>query len=187
MNREQLVSLMPEVYQRCVQDNTPLDAVLDVMENLFVPSEEVLQKIDSYFCAYSTPDDFVYYLAKWVDLERYIDAGCDDIIHQDDITETSIEIGRLRALIVIAAELSRWRGTIKGLTLFLQTATGIDNYRVEEVSKNNLGMDKTFHIRVIAPHAAIQHKKLIEKIINGEKPAYVTSELEFETELLGEI
>ena len=183
MNREQLVNLMPEVYQRCVQDNTPLDALLDVMENLMVPSEKILKKIDTYFCPYSTPDEFVHYLAKWVDLERYINADCDDWLQHDEIRTTTIEMGRLRVLIAIAAELSQWRGTIKGLTLFLQTATGIEHFKVEEVATSDLDIENAFHIRVIAPHAAKRYQKLIEKIINGEKPAYVTSELVFEPEL----
>lgn len=183
MRREQIISLMPDVYQRSIHPNTPLDALIALMENLHMPTEQVLQKIDTYFCPYSAPDEFIPYLAKWVDLERYIEAECDDFLnYPGSPVRSSIETGRLRVLISIAAELSQWRGTARGLMLFLQTATGIDNFKVEDVVENEENGNKAFHIRITAPSAARSYKKLIEKIINGEKPAYVTSELVFEAE-----
>jgi len=75
--------------------------------------------------------------------------------------------------------LSQWRGTQKGLLLFLQTATGLADFQIQENVDLN-GHPKSFHITVRAPKESAQYRKLIERIVEFEKPAYVTYELSFE-------
>jgi hypothetical protein len=81
-------------------------------------------------------------------------------------------------LAATAATLSRWRGTRKGLSLFLETATGMKGFEVDEEVREE-GKIKPFHLRITAPGELIAHRMLIQRIIELEKPAYVTYQLEF--------
>lgn len=179
MRRDEIKKLLPTVYQRCVNGGTPIDALLHAMEALHAPSERVLDDISGYFDPYSAPERFVRYLAGWVDLDRYLG---EEVSGQADVSRASalsIEPGRLRELIAMAAELSRWRGTARGLKLFLETATGIKGFELDEQLSLENGLPRVFHFRVTAPAAATRFRDLIEAIINGEKPAYATCELDF--------
>jgi len=179
MKRNQIEKLLPVVYQRCINPGTPIYALLDTMEGLHAPAEQVLDKIDSYFNPNTAPEPFVQYLAGWVDLDRYLG---EELSEEANISRTftvSIEPGRLRALIASAARLSQWRGTAKGLKLFLETATGVNGFRLEEQVDQDKDPARVFHFRITAPQAATRFQDLITKIINGEKPAYVTYDLEF--------
>lgn len=179
MKRNEIKKLLPIVYQRCVNPGTAIDALLDSMEALHAPSEQVLDKISSYFDPNTAPDPFVRYLAGWVDLDRYLGDELSEETNLSRAFAVSIEPGRLRALIAMASSLSQWRGTAKGLKLFLETATGISGFSLEERASLNNGLPQVFHFRVTAPPAAARYQDLIETIINGEKPAYATYELEF--------
>ena len=88
--------------------------------------------------------------------------------------------GRLREVIAAAAYLSKWRGTAQGLLRFLETATGIDGFRIEEQVLDANGEHRPFHIRVRSPASAQAYRPLIERIVEMEKPAYVTYELQFD-------
>jgi len=198
MKLNEIERLLPVVYQRCINPASPMYALLDVMEGLHEPAEQVLERIDSYFDPNTAPESFVRYLAEWVDLSRYLG---EEFSGESDITRTfaasvdperlpnlaaSIEPGRLRILIGLAAELSQWRGTARGLKLFLETATGVSGFNIEESINHDGGSLRVFHFRVVAPKAAARHQGLITKIINGEKPAYVSYELVFASVKEGE-
>lgn len=161
-------------------------ALLDVMEGLHAPSEQVLERIDTYFGPYSAPEPFVRYLAKWVDLDRYLGEEFSDEEAINQPSSVSIEPGRLRELIALASHLSQWRGTARGLKLFLETATGMSGFSLEEKVNHDESSPKVFHFRVKAPQSAARYQDLITRIINEEKPAYVTYELEFVLENEGE-
>jgi hypothetical protein len=90
-----------------------------------------------------------------------------------------IEVGRLRELIAAAAYLSKWRGTSRGLLLFLETATGAAGFKVDEHVPDQQGKARPFHIKVVAPAETASYDSLLRRIITIEKPAYVTYELEF--------
>ncbi|MEO8394645.1 MAG: phage tail protein, partial [Chloroflexota bacterium] len=87
-------------------------------------------------------------------------------------------VGHLRELVSAAVFLSRWRGTAKALITFLETATGITGFTIDERVLDDEGQAIPFHIRVNAPQASAAYRVLIENIINKEKPAYVTYELQ---------
>lgn len=180
MKRADIERLLPEIMQRTLPadedgDNL-LRAYLSVMEMMHAPTETVLASLDAYFDPYRTPDRFVPLLAGWVDL---------DGVWLDDAAAYTVDtappfptgVGRLRALIAVAATLSRWRGTEKGLRLFLETATGVTGFEVDEAVAGDDGAIIPFHIRVYVPAAAAAHLALIRRIIEIEKPAYVTYEL----------
>jgi len=88
-------------------------------------------------------------------------------------------LGRLRELAAAGVQLSRWRGTARGLLLFLSTATGRKDFEVEERVAGPNGLPRPFHIRVSAPAELAAHRPMLERIIELEKPAYVTYELHF--------
>lgn len=169
---------MPEVFQRADQAGTPLYALLEMMESLTEPSEEILRQISHYFNPYTTPEKFVPYLASWVDLDR-IFAFHAGLASADNHSLQVIDSGCLRELIMAAARLSKLRGTAEGLKLFLETATGQKGFEIDEnvLLENNDVLP--FHIKITAPEEALVHRTLIERIIEQEKPAYVTYSLEF--------
>lgn len=179
MKQGEIEQLLPGVFRRTLHPNTPLWALLEVMESLHQPSEEVLTKVDDIFSPYRTPDQFVAFLARWVDLDRFFPGHYRDMAGAGESLPLSTGLGRLRELIAAAAFLSQWRGTARGLRLFLETATGIPGFELDEEPPDPEGMSQPFHLRVRAPQEAVEHRALVERIIEQEKPAYVTYELEF--------
>lgn len=178
MKRNEIEALLPSVFQRTLWPGSPLVVFLQIMEDLHAPAEEVLDHLADFFNPYRTPDDFVPYLASWVDLARLL-------------TETSTAsttrglpvyapgLGHLRALIAAAAELSQWRGTQIGLVRFLETATGLTGFVVDEQVLDEQKRVRPFHMAVRAPVAAEPLAPLIRRIVELEKPAYMTAEVIF--------
>jgi len=180
MKREEIESLLPQVIRQTMRPGSPLNALLEVMDLLHAPAEDVLAHLETYFSAYSTPDIFVPYLASWVDLDRFYPYYSEQPADlQRTVDPISTGSGQLRELIAAAAYLSQWRGTAKGLKLFLETATGMDGFELVENVEDAGGNPRPFHIRILAPPAAEAHIALIERIVEQEKPAYVSYDLEF--------
>jgi phage tail-like protein len=177
MKRNEIEHLLPGVFQRTSQPGNPLLALLAVMEALHTPSEAALDQLDAFFNPYRTPDRFVPYLTRWVDMDRLFG----DSARSADATLPPFPsgTGRLRELIAAAAYLSKWRGTAKGLRLFLETATGLPGYEINGQVSGSDGRPRPFHVAIRAPAQAEPYRVLIERIIEMEKPAYVTYELQF--------
>lgn len=180
MKSARIKRLLPAVYQATADEGTPLAALLAVMEDLHGPAEATMAQIESYFDPYRTPDAFVPYLASWVDLERVLDSPRGG----SRVPSFPAGLGRLRELTASAVTLSQWRGTRKGLLLFLETATGVEGFTIDEEVRGDDGKIVPFHIRVVGPAAASDYKSLVQRIIELEKPAYVSYELTF-TEAAG--
>jgi phage tail-like protein len=145
------------------------------MESLHEPSVRVLEQLDAFFDPRRTPEAFVPFLATWVDLERLFDPKFGDLSASRPPIDTGV--GRLRELTAAAAYLSKWRGTTHGLLRFLETATGESGFEVVESAPDAEGRPRPFHVVVRAPGSVAKHRGLIERIIDQEKPAYVTYEL----------
>jgi phage tail-like protein len=178
MKHEQIAQLLPEVFRTTLAPHTPLGALLEIMEALHAPVEEVLAEIDKVFDPYHTPDAFVPMLASWVDLDRFFRQRSEGV-DMNGSTPLSSGMGQLRELIVAAGELSQWRGTSKGLIRFLELATGVSGFEIDEQVGTEGGLPRPFHIEVRAPASSAQHKALIEQVLEQEKPAYVTFQLVF--------
>ena len=178
MKQAEIEQLLPGIFQRTLRAGSPLNALLAVMEALHDPDEQVLAQIEKYFDPYRTPDRFVPYLAGWVDLERLLVESPEER-EQTDAMPLPTGTGRLRELIAAAAYLSQWRGTAKGLKRFLETATGAHGFEIDESGQTAKGQRRAFHIRVRAPKETQPYRVLLQRIIEIEKPAYVTYELEF--------
>ena len=173
------IRLLPGVFQRGAPSGSPLFALLLVMEQMYIPGERLLDALDDTFNAYRTPDSFVPYLASWVDLDRLL------VEHPGDYQTGTLPpfptgLGRLRDLIARSAELSRWRGTARGLTHFLETATGVEGVRIEETPAGPENQPLPFHMIIHVPAAAEQYRGLVERIVRMEKPAYMTYQILFE-------
>ena len=185
MKRSEIKRLLPRVFRatikdetpedRTPKDETPLGALLDLMAALQEPSEMAIENLDATFDPRRTADAFVPYLGGWVDLERlYDERPGDDVSAHPPIGPG---MGRLRELVASAAWLSQWRGTSRGLVRFLEIATGVKGFTIEEELKDDHGLPLPFQIRVRGPKEAEPYKPLVERIIRSEKPAYVKFEL----------
>ena len=181
MRRIEIERLLPEVFRTSIVDGSPLAALLDTMARLHEPDEQVLDSLDAYFDPSRTEDRFVPLLSRWVDLERLFMRSRTGAAEVDSLSPISTGMGRLRELVARAAYLSKWRGTRAGLIAFLETATGLAGFAVDEHVVDDSGRPRPFHVRIVAPGELEAHRALIERIIESEKPAYVTHELEFAT------
>jgi phage tail-like protein len=181
VKRNEIAQLLPNVFRRTAHPGSPLFALLDAMEALHAPSEAVLARLHTYFDPRQTPDEFVPMLAHWVDLEWLFDlSALDTSVSSDSAAPISTGLGRLRELIALAAYLYKWRGTAQGMKTFLEVATGLKGFEIEEQVRGEDGSIQPFHLRLYAPEVARSHQVLIERIIESEKPAYVTYELSFQ-------
>jgi phage tail-like protein len=176
MRRTEIERLLPQIFQRTLQPGGPLVALLTVMEDLHQPAERVLEQLETYFDPRRCPDAFVPLLARWVDLGWLLTAGEPDDTATPEASWPS-GLGRLREVVAAAAYLSQWRGTAVGLLHFLETATGVSGFQIDEQVTDPSGRVQPFHLRIHLPPAAQPYQTLIERIIESEKPAYVTYEL----------
>jgi phage tail-like protein len=196
MKQDEIKNFLPAVFQRTVHAGNPLAALLDVMENLHAPAEKILENVERFFDARRAPDEFVPFLAHWVNLDRIFGAT-----EKTDLDSPLMpKIGYLRELVANATYLSQWRGTKKGLLLFLQTATGVKDFEIDERVKDDGAQTRPldmrdfkidgrieeadrqirpFHLKIRAPEAIRAQEDLIRRIIESEKPVHLTYELDF--------
>jgi phage tail-like protein len=161
MKAAEIRRLLPGIFQSAAARGTPIDALLRLMEQLHAPTEDRIASLDELLDPRRAPDDFVRFLATWVDLDPDLALGPE----------------RLRALVALGAELSRWRGTVRGLTAFLEVATGMSGFKVDDAVPDEQGRIRPFHLRVTAPAALAPYAPQLEAIVLREKPAYVTIDL----------
>jgi hypothetical protein len=108
MKREEIENLLPQVIRQTLRPGSALNALLEVMELLHEPAEDVLAHLETYFNVYSTPDIFVPYLASWVDLDRFYPYFSEQPRElQRTVDPISTGTGQLRELIAAAAYLSQ--------------------------------------------------------------------------------
>lgn len=183
MKASQIKRLLPSTFQGAWTPGSPLAAIFALMEDHHTPAEAVLSHLNTFFDPRRTPDAFVPYLASWVDLEMLL-----DLSHAEEGSapthSLSTGVGRLRELVANAAKLSHLRGTRTGMRLFLETATGATGFEIDEAVKGTDGKIKPFHLLISAPGEVASHRGLIQRIIELEKPAYVTYELVFRSDKL---
>jgi phage tail-like protein len=180
LERAEIERLLPEIFQRTLHSGRPLLALLEVMDELHAPSEAALEGIDAIFDPRRTREAFVPMLARWVGLSSLVDergrAG------PATPAVSQLDLGRLRELVAGAATLIAWQGTGLGLRRFLETATGVTGFAIDEQTRGTDGRPRPFHIVVHVPAAAASRRELIDRIVAGEKPAAVTYELVVEVD-----
>ena len=181
MKREAIRRLLPAVFQRAVEPDTPLAALLGAMEQLHAPSEEILRDLSAVLNPRSTPDRFLPYLSRWVNLDWLFEPMLEEW-SRDPRRPVPFPpgMGSMRELVALAYRLNRESGTATGLLLFLRTATGAAGFTIEENPAGPDGAPVPYHMRVRAPLSAAPYRGMVQRIIEFEKPAYVTYELVFE-------
>ncbi len=175
MKQNEIAQLLPALFQQTILPGTPLYALLRVMEALPAADEAMLDGLAAFFNPYQTPDGFVPFLASWVDMEWILLENSAEFSALTPPLPSGM--GRLRELVASATFLAQWRGTARGLLRFLETACGVQGFTVEERVPGPDGRPRPFHIAVQAPAAAVPYQALIKRIIEAEKPAYVTYDL----------
>jgi phage tail-like protein len=173
VKREAIVERLPDVFkQAATGEGSPLAAVLGVMEELHARDENILADFGRYVDPRRTTDEFVPYVATWVDYAWLL-------LDPPDNPYAEVErpfaggLGRLRELVASAASESKWRGTSAGLVRMLETATGVQGYHVEETVTDKLGRPLPFRVRVVVPREGEHYLDLVQRIVEHEKPAHV--------------
>jgi len=177
MNATDILNLLPSVFYRTLQPQSPLAALLAVMEDLHAPAEHALATLPADFDPTRAPDAFVPFLGNWVGLARLYERDGTPSSYDASPRTLPTGMGRLREVVAHAAELAAWAGTAHGLTLFLSLATGLDGFTIDEGLSGKNNEPKEFHFRVHAPKSAEPFLALVRAIIELERPAYSTYEL----------
>ena len=181
MKRSEIERLLPGIFQRTsVYDpdtlkGSPLYALLEVMAGMHEPDERVLSSLWTYFNPVIAEPEFIRYLAVWVDLGWLLQSPSTG----EWLPQAPIDPGRLRALVTGAPLLSQQRGTAEALLFFLQTATGVSGFHIEEKVNGSDDRPIPFHIRIVAPKEATAYRDVVERIVQYEKPVYATAEVQF--------
>jgi phage tail-like protein len=181
VRREAIVERLPDIFKQAVTDDVrnPLTALLGVMEELHARDEDILARFGRYIDPRRTPEDFVPYLAMWVDYAWLL-------LDPPDNPYAAVEqpfpggLGRLRELVASAAAESKWRGTSAGMVRMLERATGVQGYRVEETVTNESGEQLPFRVHVVVPSQAEHYLDLVRRIVEHEKPAHVIATVALE-------
>lgn len=174
MEPRRILHYLPQNYQvAAATGQNVLMAMLSVMDSMHAPSERVLGSLDSYFDPYRAPDAFVLMQAGWLGLDRYFEWSGGSYGQGDPSFPTGI--GRLRLLIGEYPLLVRGRGTRSALTRFLEVATGLSGFAIEDGSKSG----EDFHVLVHAPRSASPLANFVRAIVAGERPAHATWDVQF--------
>lgn len=173
MRGSDIARLLPWVFQRTLAAGSPLDAMLASMEGLHAPADSALATLDSYFDPRRAPDAFVPYLSRWLALDwilirpaehYYAPGGTDEPVQSG--------VGRLRELVAAATFLAQRRGTASGIVRFLELATGVRGFGVDEHIPG-----RPFFVAFTMPKAAQPYETMVRTIIETEKPAHLEYEL----------
>src|ERR1700761_1128533 len=79
MEHQRIRRLLPEAYRAAatprggVVRSPALAAILEAMEALHAPAEDILSRADEFVDPHRAPDRFAIMLASWLDLDRYLD------------------------------------------------------------------------------------------------------------------
>jgi len=172
MRQERILRYLPENYQLAAADRRGvMRALLAVMEGMHAPVDRILRSLDTYVDPCRAPEDFVLMQATWLGLDRYFDwtGGMPGAGEAQYAAGTD----QLRLLIAEFPELVRSRGTNRSLTRFLEVATGIPGFVIED----GMQTGQAFHIVVHVPAAAAAFLELVRRISAGERPAHATWEI----------
>jgi phage tail-like protein len=139
---------------------------------MYEPLQRTLDQLDQLYGPFSTPSDFLLWLAAWVIMP---------------LDENWPEMRR-RKLIAEAVHLYRWRGTKKGLSRYLEIYCGVKpDINDQPVEGMRLGPEAklgskatvlgdvpphTFVVTIALPENSKVNEQTIHDIIRYEKPAH---------------
>jgi phage tail-like protein len=136
-----------------------------IFESILDPLERQIDALHWYLDPHITPPEFLPWLASWMGLV---------------LSETWPEEQR-RELISSAVELYQWRGTRRGLSEFIRLYTGCTPDILEPgVTEGPVDPQHAHHfiVRVHSPEPDKIDRKILQTIIETEKPAHAAYTLE---------
>ena len=143
----QYLQFLPVIFQ----DSDFLGRFLLIMESLWEPLEERHAHIEAYFDPAMCPVEFLPWLMSWI----------------DPALDTHWPEGRVRALLAEAMDLYRWRGTRYGVARMIEVCTGLTPLVGEDADAPFV-----FHVRLTIPAGAAVDGRLVEGLIQSQKPAH---------------
>lgn len=184
VSRRSLVNHLPQVYQK--SDSTGRHMLRDflwVFDHIYADLERTLNGLHRYFDPLEAPGEFLPWLASWVALT--INQGWDD--------------AKKRKLIREAIGIYGYRGTVRGLKLFLSIFTDVEPdihenkwpYKGFRVGKVRVGVDSVvipqvnlshcFMVEIPAEYRHVDDNEIIKihDIIRMEKPSHTAYCLTF--------
>jgi len=168
------IDLLPEIYGR----SDFLKRLLTIFEEGYDPSVQTLTHLWAYLDPLTAPKAMLPFLAKWVAWEM----------------NPRWELKQQRRLIRNAVDLYRWRGSRRGVRLYIQLFTGLaeEQINIEESFNTSfvlgqanlrgnptLGGGKAFHFTVTLYPRSVDEidEALIHEVIEEAKPAFCTYDL----------
>jgi phage tail-like protein len=148
-----------------------LQRFTSALDQVLAPILSTLDNLAAYFDPFLAPGDFVGWLAGWVGLEL----------------DENWPVSRQRTLVAGAAELHRWRGTVRGLAAHVALFTGCEPEIVDSGGCNwssTPGADlpgtpeRRVTVRIRAADAESVDRDRLERIVAAAKPAHVIHEIE---------
>lgn len=134
-----------------------LNRFLLICETIWEPFEQRQDYIELYFDPRTCPSHMLPWLAGWLGLRVNV--------HWPE--------PRLRALLSVAMDLYRWRGTRDGLARMIEACTGL----TAEIS-DEPGKPFVIRVAVRAPDEHAVDRDLLDELIQANKPAHVGYVLE---------
>lgn len=165
MARTSLLACLPQVFTSTALSGTPLAALVGAADGMHGPVSDTLDHLETQLDAFRASEAMVCYLASWVDL------GWLTVPVSGSAARSALPGGSapLRDLISQSADLAARRGTPGGMVRFLELATGLTGFTVEDAGH--------FHLRVHVPTAATAQHATVTRIVEAIKPAHVTAEV----------
>lgn len=181
-------SLYPQFLPAVYREVDFIGRLLKIFEQSFEPAVQTLQTLWAYLDPLTAPETLLPFLAQWVGWHN----------------EATWSIVQQRSLIRRAMEIYRWRGTRRGLSLYLHLYTGLpladpnrsayqQPIQIYEAFQRGLvlgesefgptailGGGKPFHftVRLCPTIGQFLDEALVRTIIEQEKPAFCTYDLE---------
>lgn len=163
LERRDLLDLLPEVMRLGDLPGSPFAATVDGMQTLLAPTVRHVDEVHRWFDPFTAPPDALHLLASWLDLGVAADTAlaCHDDAEDRDRA--------LRRLVLEGHDLVRARGTRAGLLRLLEVVTGVEGFAIADANAT-----PPFHLVVSVPPAVQQHAPGLARLIDHERPVYVT-------------
>lgn len=161
--RSSYLQHLPPIYQ----NDDFIGRFLLIFESILGPIEGMIDHIHYYFDPRLIPEALLSWLAQWVDLAL----------------NENWPLEKRRALVTNATELYRWRGTRRGMIEYLRLYTDVTPQIIEpdppEQQQRESGLPPhVFKVILEVPDPATIDRKLVEAIIQADKPAHTSYLLE---------
>ncbi|MCK6571027.1 phage tail protein [Myxococcota bacterium] len=150
VSRRSLLHALPQVFQKADRDGGHfLREFLWIFDHLSADLQRKLDRVHLYFDPREAPPEFLDWLASWVALT--LDQAWPE--------------ERKRKLIRKAIEIYEWRGTVRGLKLFLSIFTGVEPrvfenrfpYKGFRIGQVRIGLDS-----IVLPQVNLSHCFIVE-------------------------